>query len=667
MSASRQETTSTKINQIVAQRVSDAIEAIAIYETKIHMTHDPMNQIIRQEITVEKNANNKRKFENQPKDNRIPRQPPCKKLGVTIAYTIRANERKAYARNLPYCNKYINYPIELVNGRLIGSDTVLRDCTLGLLGHQLNIDLMPVELGSFDVIIDMEWLGNHHAVIICAAPGERAPYRLAPTEMQELSTQLQELSDKGFIRPSSSPWGASVLFVKNKDGSFGICIYYRELNKLIVKNRYPLPRIDDLFDQLVQEEDIPKTAFRTRYGHYEFQVMPFGLTNASVVFMDLMNQVCKLYLDKFVIIFIDDILIYSKRKEEHAEHLKLILELLKKEELYAKFLKYEFWLSKAQFLGHVIYSQGIHVDLAKIESIKIAKPMTKLTQKNVKFNWSEKAEAAFQLLKQKLCSVPILALPKVEARKEENFGTEDLCGMIKDLEPRADRTLCLRNRSWIPCFGNLRELIMHESHKSKYSIHPGADKMYQDLKKLYWWPNMKAEISTYTDGQSARTIQTLEDMLRACVIDFGRGWDRHLPLVEFSFNNSYHMSIKATPFEALYDQEGFSCYGDRQKSYADKRCKPLEFEVGDTVMLKMSPMERGDTFRQTGKLNPRYIGPFKILAKVGTLAYRLELPEQLSRVYSTFHVSNLKKVFCSTLMRQTLAIPLEMTSRLTTV
>ncbi|GJT67450.1 putative reverse transcriptase domain-containing protein [Tanacetum coccineum] len=188
--------------------------------------------------------------------------------------------------------------------------------------------------------------------------GARAPYRLAPSEMKELSEQLKELSDKGFIRPSSSPWGAPVLFVKKKDGSFRMCIDYRELNKLTVKNRYPLPRIDDLFDQLqgssvyskidlrsgyhqlrVQEEDILKTAFRTRYGHYEFQVMPFGLTNAPAVFMDLMNRVCKPYLDKFVIVFIDDILIYSKNKQEHEEHLKLILELLKKEELYAKFFQ----------------------------------------------------------------------------------------------------------------------------------------------------------------------------------------------------------------------------------------------------------------------------------------------------------------------------------------
>ncbi|GKE36495.1 putative reverse transcriptase domain-containing protein [Tanacetum coccineum] len=198
-----------------------------------------------------------------------------------------------------------------------------------------------------------------------AAPVARAPYRLAPSEMKELSDQLQKLSNKGFIRPSSSPWGAPVLFVKKKDGSFRMCIDYQELNKLTVKNRSPLPRIDNVFYQLqgssvyskidlrsgyhqlrVIEEYIPKTAFRTRYGHYEFQVMPFGLTNTPAVFMDLMNRVCKLYLDKFVIVFIDNILIYSKSKQEHEEHLKLILKFLKNEELYAKFSKCEFWIPK---------------------------------------------------------------------------------------------------------------------------------------------------------------------------------------------------------------------------------------------------------------------------------------------------------------------------------
>ncbi|GJT36415.1 putative reverse transcriptase domain-containing protein [Tanacetum coccineum] len=222
-----------------------------------------------------------------------------------------------------------------------------------------------------------------------------ASYAFTLLELQELSTQLQELSYKGFIRPSSSPWGASVLFVKKKDGSFRMCIDYRELSKLTVKNRYPLPRIDDLFDQLqgssvyskidlrsdyhqlrVCDEENPKRAFRIRYGHYEFQVMPFGLTNAPAVFMDLMNR------------------------------------LLKKEELYAKFSKCKFWLSKVQFLGHVIDSEGIHVDPAKIVFLEDCQPMTKLTQKNTKFDWSEKAEAAFQLLKQKLCSASILSLPE---------------------------------------------------------------------------------------------------------------------------------------------------------------------------------------------------------------------------------------------------------------
>ncbi|GJT22950.1 putative reverse transcriptase domain-containing protein [Tanacetum coccineum] len=302
-----------------------------------------------------------------------------------------------------------HYDIELAEGKIIGVNTIIRGCTLNFMNHPFNIDLMPVPLGSFDVIIGMDWLTKYHGVIICdenivrgcdvflahittkeakdksegkrledvpifrdfpevfpedlpsipparqvefqidllpgAAPVARAPYRLAPSEMKELAEQLQELSDKGFIRPNSSSWGAPVLFVKKKDESF----------------RYHQVR--------VREEDIPKTEFRTRYGHYEFQVMPFGLKNAPAVFMDLMNRVCKPYLDKFVIVFIDDILIYSKNKEEHKEHLKLILEVLKKEELYAKFSKCEFWIPKVQFLGHVIDNKGIH-EIARDRSIK---------------------------------------------------------------------------------------------------------------------------------------------------------------------------------------------------------------------------------------------------------------------------------------------------------
>ena len=207
-------------------------------------------------------------------------------------------------------------------------------------------------------------------------------------EMKELATQLHDLLEKGVIRPSVSPWGAPVLFVKKKDGSMRLCIDYRELKKLTIKNKYPLPRIDDLFDQLkgavcfskidlrsgyhqlkIKPEDIPKTAFRTRYGHYEFLVMSFGLTNAPAAFMDLMNRVFKKYLDKFVIVFIDDILIYSKNEEDHAEHLRITLEILRKKKLYAKFSKCEFWLREVQFLGHVVNHEGIKVDPAMIEAI----------------------------------------------------------------------------------------------------------------------------------------------------------------------------------------------------------------------------------------------------------------------------------------------------------
>nr|GEZ91102.1 putative reverse transcriptase domain-containing protein [Tanacetum cinerariifolium] len=263
-----------------------------------------------------------------------------------------------------------------------------------------------------------------------AASVARTPYRLAPSEMKELAKQLQELSDKGFIRPSSSLWGAPVLFVKKKDESFCLCIDYRELNKLTIKNCYPPPRIDDLFDQLqgssvyskidlqsgyhqhrVREKDIPITAFRTRYGHYEYQVMPFGLTNAPAVFIDLMNRVCRSFLDKFVIVFIDEILIYSKNKEEHEDHLRIILELLQKEKLYAKFSKCEFWLDSVKFLCHSINSQGVHVDPAKVETIKSLTALKSPTE-NKTYEWGEEEEEAFQLLKDKLYSAPILALPE---------------------------------------------------------------------------------------------------------------------------------------------------------------------------------------------------------------------------------------------------------------
>ncbi|GJX98145.1 putative reverse transcriptase domain-containing protein [Tanacetum coccineum] len=338
------------------------------------------------------------------------------------------------------------YEIEIASGLKVVTNMIVQGCRLELEGNTFIIGLIPFGHGSFDVIVGMDWLSKRRAKIVCfekivqiplsngeilevqgerlegnlkqlktikvnepkledipvvreflgvfpedlsglppscevefridlipgAMPVANSPYRLAPTEMQELSNQLKELQDKGFIRLSSSPWGAPVLFVKKKDGLFRMCIDYRELNKLTIKNHYPLPRIDDLFDQL---------------------------------------QGTRPYLDKFVIVFIDDILIYSKSKEEHEVHLKLTLELLEKVKLFGKFSKCEFWLQEVRFLEHVVNSEGIHVDLSKIEAAiylnfsKIAKPLTLLTQKDKKYEWGDEQENAFQTLKDMLCEL----------------------------------------------------------------------------------------------------------------------------------------------------------------------------------------------------------------------------------------------------------------------
>ncbi|GJV90442.1 putative nucleotidyltransferase, ribonuclease H [Tanacetum coccineum] len=880
----------------------------------------------------------------------------------------------------------------------------------------LDHDVFPEELPGIPPIRDVEF---NIELIPGAEPISKAPYRMAPIELKELKDQLQELLERGFIRPSVSPWGAPVLFVKKKDGSMRLCIDYRELNKITIRNRYPLPRIDDLFDQLqgakhfskidlrsgyhqlrVKEQDISKTAFRTRYGHYEFLVMPFGLTNAPAVFMDLMNRVFHEFLDKFVIVFIDDILVFSKSKE-HEEHLRTVLQILRQEKLYAKFSKCEFWLSKVAFLGHIVSAEGITMDPAKVEAItkwprptsvtevrsflglagyyrrfvegfsRLALPLTKLMRKGEKFVWNEEREKSFEELKQRLVSSPILTLPSgsggfqiySDASKkglgcvlmqhgkviayasrqlkpyEVNYPTHDLelaavvfalkiwrhylygescdiftdhkslkyiftqrelnmrqrrwlellkdydtniqyhpgkanvvadalsrkSGMIagikveeeiiRDLE-RLDIELCVRGQNgfwaslrvepnlisqikaaqkddgeiwaiiqnidqqtefrvdddgilWqgtklcVPEDPTLREALMTEAHSSPFLIHPGSTKMYHDLKQHFWWSGMKRDVATFvskcltcqqvkiehqrasgllqpleipvwkwdeismdfvtglprtqrkhdaiwvvvdrltksahflpirkdypvsklaemfqqeivrlhgtpsaivsdrdprftsrfwkglqkawgtrlkfstafhpeTDGQSERTIQTLEDMLRSCALEWAGNWDDYICLVEFAYNNSWHASIKCAPFEMLYgrkcrapicwDQVGERILEGpemievtnekvavareklkeaqtRQKSYADRHRRALEFQPGEHVFLKVSPTRGVRRFGIKGKLSPRFIGPFEILDRVGEVSYRLALPPQLSHVHNVFHVSLLR-------------------------
>ncbi|RVW93684.1 Transposon Ty3-I Gag-Pol polyprotein [Vitis vinifera] len=816
-----------------------------------------------------------------------------------------------------------------------------------------------------------------------------SPYRMAPLELKELKTQLDELLGRGFIRPSTSPWGAPVLFVKKKDGTLRLCIDYRNLNRVTVKNKYPLPRIDDLFDQLkgakyfskidlrtgyhqlrVREEDVSKTAFRTRYGHYEFLVMPFGLTNAPAAFMDLMNRVFRAYLDRFVIVFVDDILIYSRSLEEHKQHLVTTLGTLRRHQLYGKLEKSEFWLTEVNFLGHVVSEAGIAIDHSKVEAVqewqrptnvfevrsflglagyyrrfvedfsRIAAPMTRLTRKGVKFDWNEECENAFQELKRKLTTAPVLTAPisgelfmiycdastvglgcvlmqqgKVVAyasrqlkQHERNYPAHDLelAAVVfalktwrhylygekfevysdhkslkyiftqKDLNSRQRRwmetledydfalhyhpgkanvvadalsrksygqlsnlglrefemhaviedfELCLSQEGRGPCLYSisarlmviqriveaqvhdeflekvkaqlvageidenwsmyedgsvrfkgrlcvpkdveLRNELLADAHRAKYTIHPGNTKMYQDLKRQFWWSGMKRDIAQFvancqicqqvkaehqrpagllqplpipewkwdnitmdfviglprtrskkngvwvivdrltksahflamkttdsmnslaklyiqeivrlhgipvsivsdrdpkftsqfwqslqralgtqlnfstafhpqTDGQSERVIQILEDMLRACVLDFGGNWADYLPLAEFAYNNNYQSSIGMAPYEALYGRpcrsplcwiemgesrllgpeivqettekiqlikEKLKTAQDRQKSYADKRRRPLEFEEGDWLFVKVSPRRGIFRFGKKGKLAPRF-------------------------------------------------------------
>nr|GEX99026.1 putative reverse transcriptase domain-containing protein [Tanacetum cinerariifolium] len=482
-------------------------------------------------------------------------------------------------------------------------------------------DFPEVFLKEFPGLPSLRQVEFQMDLVAGAAPVARAPHRLAPSEMKELSLQLQELLEKRFICPSSSPWGASVLFVKKKYGSFRMCIDYRELNKLTVNNRYHQLRI--------KGEDIPITEFRTRYGHFEFQVMPFGLTNAPAVFMDLMKRVCKPYLDKFVIVFIDDILVYSKDVEENEKHLKIILELLKKEILYAKFLKCEFWLDSVKFLGHVIDRSGVHVDPAMIEVIKSwAAPMMP-TEKNKKYEWGKEEEEAFQTLKQKLCTASILALPE---------GTEDFV-VYCDASLKGYGAVLMQREKVITYAS--RQLKVHEENYTTHDLELGAVVFALRLWRHYLY---RTKYVVFTDHKSLQYILNQKELnLRQ------QRWIELLS--DYNSKIRYHPGEANVMADALSRKEGLSHYEalgtnlDMSTAYHLQMDGQSErtIQTLEDMLRACIAMEGRYAFGKNRKLSSCYIGPFKILARVGHVAYMLELPEQLKRIHSTFHVSNLKK------------------------
>ncbi|GJT48005.1 putative reverse transcriptase domain-containing protein [Tanacetum coccineum] len=657
-----------------------------------------------------------------------------------------------------------SYAVEIADRRISETNIILRGCTLGLLGHPFDIDLMPVELGSFNVIIGMDWLAKYYALIICDEKVVCIPYGdevliiqgdncdngsklniisctrtqkyiekgcqvyLAHVTSKKADDKSEEkrLEDVPIVReflevfpedlpglpparqvefqidlvpgaapiarapPSSSPWGAPVLFDKKKDGSFRMCINYRELNKLTVKNRYPLPRINDLFDQLqgsrvyskidlrsgyhqlrVREEDIPKTAFRTRYD-----------TTSS----------------KFVIVFIDDILIYSKRRKEHEGHLKLILKLLKEEELYAKFSKCEFWLSKVQFLGHVIDSEGIHVDPAKIESINDwASPKTPteirqfLGSQNfvVYCDASHKGLGAILMQKEKVIGYASRQL-KVH---EKNYTTHDLelgavvfalkmwrhylygikCVVFTDhksLQHIMDqKELNMRQRRWLELLSDYDCEIKYNPGKANVILNAQSEArkeenfIIEDLQASS--TNNSASVDHLCAGLKLEIVSSLahrSSTTQPRKLFKSRAVKRlklsRIPIVKVRWKSRRDPEFtweREAQMQKNYPHLFTNSAPAAEKPYADKRRKPLEFSVGDYVLLKVSPWKGVVRFGKKEKLAPRFVGPFEIVKKVGLVAYRLRLPEEINAVHDMFHMSNLKKCLAD----PTLQVPLD--------
>ncbi|GJR07740.1 ty3-gypsy retrotransposon protein [Tanacetum coccineum] len=547
------------------------------------------------------------------------------------------------------CSKGIEYFNKNKNESNIENLSVVREFA----------DVFPDELPGLPPAREIEF---GIELIPGAEPISKAPYRMAPVELKELKEQLQEMLENGFIRPSVSPWGAPVLFVKKKDGSMRLCIDYRELNRITIRNRYPLPRIDDL-------AGFSKTAFRYALWPYEFLGYAFGQTNATAVFMDCMNRIFHEYLTSRFMVFIDDILVYSKSEEEHEQHLRIVLEILRQKKLYAKFSKCEFWLQQVAFLGHIVSADGIIMDPSKLYLLS---PMLMRDKGSGGFQiYSDASKKGLGCVLMQHGKVIAYASRQLKPY-EVNYPTHDLelaavvfalkiwrhylygeaCDIFTDHKKRLDVEFCVRgsggywasmriektvkhtefsvdddgvvwfeDRLCVPNDQALREKVMTEAHSSPFTIHPGSTKMYRDLKQYFWWNGMKQDVASQQSKLKLQRVkrhdaiwvvvdrltksayflpirknygisklaeifrqeiirlhgtptsivynissqirwfsregpfQTLEDMLRACALEWTGSWDEYLCLVEFAYNNSWHASIKATPFELLYGRK----------------------------------------------------------------------------------------------------------------
>nr|GEU45047.1 putative reverse transcriptase domain-containing protein [Tanacetum cinerariifolium] len=533
------------------------------------------------------------------------------------------------------------YDVELADGRIIWVNKLIRGCTLNFLNHPFNIDLISVEMGSFDIIIGIDWLVKYHAVIVCDEKLVRVPFGdeilifHGDGSNNGYESRLNIISctkTQRYLLKGCPIFLAHVTTKEAEDKS-----KEKRLEDVPIVQDFPyvfpedLPGIPPTCQGEFQIDLVPDAApvalapyrlapSEMKELHYEFQVMPFGLTNAPAVFMDLMNRVCKPYLDKFVIVFIDDILIYSKNKQEHEEHLKLILGLLKKEQLYAKFSKCEFWIPKVQFLGHVIDSQGLAEYYRRfIEGFsKIARSMTKLTQKKVKFDWGDKQEEAFQIINRNLCSAPILALPE---------GSEDFV-VYCDASIKGLGTM-LMQREKVIAYGS-RQLKVHEKNYTTHDLELGAVVFALKIWRHYMY---RTKCTVFTDHKSLQHILDQKELnMRQ------RRWLELLS--DYDCKIRYHPGKANVVADALSRKERIKPLRVRALVMTIGQDLPKQLLEAQTEAMKPENLKSKDV---GGKLNSRYIGPFKVLAKVGTVDYRLKLPEQLSRVHCTFYVSNLKK------------------------